>query len=89
LEKNTGTVWAIDPSGVNPKRFVSSKLSLFIKLLDKYGEYSKAVRRLNDSEAEEIALVFTQAMQLLDEQAFNDPDDWWPSVCQQMEFGML
>jgi hypothetical protein len=70
-------------------RKVNSELAHFLTLLDMYSAYALKVQDCDESEAEAIAIQVANEMKQVDPPAFDDPDDWWPSVTQQMEFGML
>lgn len=88
LRSGDGNVVSTDDSG-EVMRKVNSELAHFLTLLEMYTAYATRVQDCDDSEAESLAIQFANEMKQVDPPVFNDPDDWWPSVTQQMEFGML
>lgn len=88
LRSGSGNVVSADESG-DEMRKVNSELVHFLTLLDMYSAYATNVQDCDESEAEALAIQVANEMKQVDPPAFKDPDDWWPSVTQQMEFGML
>ncbi len=88
LKSDEGTVVSVDQSGEELRK-INSELSYFLMLLDMYSKYAEKVQAMNESAAEAYSIQVGNEMKEVDPPAFNDPDDWWPSITQQMEFGML
>jgi hypothetical protein len=88
LRSGDGNVVSVDESGEEMRK-VNSELAHFLTLLEMYSAYAMKVQGCDDSEAESLAIQVANEMKQVDPPVFIDPDDWWPSVTQQMEFGML
>lgn len=91
IQKKTGLIFAIDLEQCIPRRYVNSNIKFFVEFLNLFKTYESQVVEFEDDEESSSTLVknVVAEMRKIDIDAFRNPDDWWPTVTQQMEFGLM
>lgn len=85
----SGAVFAVDPAGKLPCRFVSSSLIAFLELLSLYHNYAERVQSLGEDQADTLVEQVAQEMSSVDSAAFDGPENWWSVIVEQMRDGLL
>jgi hypothetical protein len=90
LNLDDGCVYSVDPNNELPTRFVNSNVELLAKSLFAHRRYQSAITKA-DSEGEQLQAVRILRAELvsLDSKAFNEAENWWAVVLEQMEDGLL
>lgn len=89
LKLKTGEIWAVDPNGRTPPRFVNSRLSDFILFLAVYDSYGHERQRASDEEDESIVQEIRRRFTARDPRALDDQENWWSLILEQMSYGLL
>jgi hypothetical protein len=91
-EARAGVVVSIEDSCPNGERFINSSVEQFGQFLTLYQEYRRAVRQLTEDDLDEIICIIDRVesrMQTIDSPAFDNPNNWWPTIISQMRSGLL
>lgn len=90
LRAGTSELWAVQPEGLVPQRFVNSDLASFLVFL---GYLDARLAALRDAEDEQAARVMVDELRheflACDQQALVEPESWWNLVLAQAVDGYL
>jgi SUKH-4 immunity protein len=86
---SAGRVHSISASGEYPNRFVNSHLEAFLRFLALALAERAASEGLPDDELDERVEVLADVLAGIDEAAFEDPENWWAVIFEQMRDGLL
>lgn len=89
IKLGTDEVWAVDPDKESLPRFVNSRLSAFVLFLAIYDSRGHDRQHASDEEDEVIVQEMRQQFISRDPHAFDDVENWWSLVFEQMSYGML
>lgn len=90
LDQSNGQV--VSEHEGQPPILVNSNIELFAACLVLYQRYRLTVQRIDDDDEEGIQNLVAkveQQMRETDPTAFKDPNDWWPTIIEQMRDGLL
>jgi SUKH-4 immunity protein len=84
-----GRVRSISAAGEHPERFVNSDLAAFVQSLElvtrRRAEYAGQSEDVLDEQMEDMAVALVD----IDEVVFDDPENWWSVIFEQMRNGLL
>lgn len=83
-----GCVICIDPSGELITRYINATLELFVKFLDVYDRYCEVGPTIPESEDDQFTDSIVLEMRRLDPSAFDDRENWWATIVEEIESGM-
>jgi len=81
-------LYAVDPEGKLPVRFVNSGLEQFIRFFNAWKEFSDKLDRARDADAvsyRELKMTLRHRLTAIDERALGGADKWWEATVQQLE----
>ncbi|MCD0480932.1 SUKH-4 family immunity protein [Streptacidiphilus sp. ASG 303] len=84
----TGRVWAVDP-GNGTGRYLNADLSAYVRCLALLAERRPALRGLDPYAAATAVDALQRDLAALDPTVFQDPENWWAVVVEQMWDGLL
>jgi hypothetical protein len=90
LSLSDGHIQSIDVEGKHLSRFMNSsigQLSAFIKEYDHAQENRQ--KALTDDEQKRFLESFRANLKSIDASALDNPDNWWSTIIEQMEDGLL
>jgi hypothetical protein len=88
-EKRGGCVVAVETAVGGSERFINSSVECFGEFLVLYQEYRKAARAVSEEEIVKFISGVEERMRKADPKAFDDPNNYWPVVVEQMNQGLL
>ncbi|MFD0527958.1 SUKH-4 family immunity protein [Kitasatospora arboriphila] len=86
--EGVGRVWAVDPD-TGTGRYLNADLSSYVRCLALLAAHRPARRGLDAHAAAEATDGFQQQLAALDPTVFQDPENWWAVVVEQMWDGLL
>ncbi len=89
IRAKTEDVWAIDPNGEIPRRFISTSVRLFLVLLQIYLSRQDELRDASDEDAVILVQQMRGQFNRVDAHALEDPENWWSVILEQTEQGLL
>jgi hypothetical protein len=87
-EESGGRVVKVDPEG-GAVGLINSDVERLADCLTIYEDYRDRVAGLSEEEAQSLISEVEGRMKTADPHAFDDPENWWPVVIEQMRDGML
>lgn len=88
-EKRGGCVVAVETEVGGSERFINSSVERFGEFLVLYQEYRKAARAVSEEEIVKFISGVEERMRKADPKAFDDPNNYWPVIVEQMNQGLL
>ena len=88
-EKCAGSVVAVETVVGGSDRFINSDVERFGEFLVLYQEYRKAARTVSEEEILKIIPSIEDRMRNIDPKAFDDCNNYWPVIVEQMNQGLL
>jgi hypothetical protein len=88
-EQHDGCVVAVEKEVGGTQRFINTTVQHFGVFLVLYQEYRKAARRMSEEEVVKFIPSIESRMRKTDPKAFDDPNNYWPLVIEQMNQGLL
>jgi hypothetical protein len=88
-EKRGGCVVAVETAVGGSKRFINSSVECFGEFLVLYQEHWKAARAVSEEEIVKFISGVEERIRKADPEAFDDPNNYWPVVVEQMNQGLL
>jgi hypothetical protein len=88
-ERRGGAVVAVETEFGGSERFVNSSVERFGEFLMLYQEYRKTARSASEEEIPSIINGIEGQMCRIDPEAFDDSNNYWPLVVEQMNQGLL
>ncbi|MEW1908973.1 SUKH-4 family immunity protein [Kitasatospora sp. NPDC085895] len=86
--EGVGRIWAVDPDN-GTGRYVNRDLSAYVRCLALLAAHRPARRGLDPHAAADATDGFQQQLAALDPTVFQDPENWWAVVVEQMWDGLL
>jgi hypothetical protein len=85
-----GFVYSVDLKNELPTRFVNTDVDCLGKFLSAHQRYASEVIK-TDSEGEQLKIVkrLREELVAIDSKAFDEPENWWAVVLEQMEDGLM
>jgi hypothetical protein len=88
-EKQDGCVVAVETEVGTSERFINSDVEHFGEFLVLYQEYRNAARAVSEEEIVKIIPGIGERMHKADPKAFDDSNNYWPVIMEQMNQGLL
>lgn len=88
-EKRDGCVVAIETDVGGSEQFINTSVECFGEFLVLYQEYRKLARAVSEEEIMKIIPGIEERMQRADPKAFDDSNNYWPVIVEQMNQGLL
>ena len=88
-EKRSGCVVAVEKDVGGSERFINSSVERFGEFLVLYQEYRKTARAVSEEEIVKAIAGIEEGMRKADPKAFDDPNNYWPVILEQMNQGLL
>jgi hypothetical protein len=86
---DSGDVIALSCSQNGRDYFINSTIELFVYFLCKFAILRKSYVDSSDSEIKARAEAAEGGLRLQDPRAFNDPENWWPLIFEQVRDGFM
>ncbi|MGW4695772.1 SUKH-4 family immunity protein [Kitasatospora cineracea] len=86
--EGAGRVWAVDPDN-GTGRYLNADLNSYLRCLALLAERRPALRGLDPYAAAGVVDAFQRELAALDGTVFDDPENWWAVVVEQLWDGML
>ncbi|MGO8843380.1 MAG: SUKH-4 family immunity protein [Methyloceanibacter sp.] len=88
-EKRDGCVVAVETEVGGSERFINSSVERFGHFLVLYEEYRKAARAVSEEVIVKIIPGIEERMRKADPKVFDNPNNYWPVIVEQMNQGLL
>jgi hypothetical protein len=89
-EVRNGCVVAVETDEGGPERFVNSSVEHFGEFLTHYGEYRHSARTISETELLQSAIpLIEKKLRSADPSAFDDVENYWRVIIEQMKDGLL
>src|SRR5262249_1033405 len=89
IGEDTGELISIDEEGKLPTRYINSRIDLFLVFLEIYLTAQQSRDDTTDAEAFALARHLRHEFRSLDQQALDDPENWWSVILEQVEGELL
>jgi hypothetical protein len=83
-----GRVWAVDPDN-GTGRYLNADVSSYIRCLALLAQCRPTLRGLDPYAAGAAVDTFQRGLGAVDGTVFNDPENWWAVIVEQMWDGLL
>jgi len=88
-EQHCGRVVAVEQEGGGSERHIDSNVECFGECLVYYQQYRALARVSSEDEVQEVIVTTEGRMRMADPSAFDDPNNWWTVIIEQMRQGLL
>ncbi len=88
VDMRDNCLYAVDPEGKLPVRFVNSGLEQFIRFFNAYKEFSDKLDRARDADAvsyRELKRTLRPQLTAIDDRALSGVEKWWEPAVEQLE----
>jgi hypothetical protein len=89
INRKTNLVYSVDLNGEYKTRFVNSALHQFTACLLVYRSYSQRLTECDDEDAIVIVSEIRLKFRAIDVKVFDDPENWWGVILEQIEHGLM
>lgn len=86
IEEDVGCIVAIEHE---KPRLINSSIRLFCESLSYYHEYRETLKKHCENNCEDVIEMTEKKIQNSDPMVFNDNNNWWPVIIEQMRNGFL
>ncbi|MFD0573402.1 SUKH-4 family immunity protein [Kitasatospora gansuensis] len=83
-----GRLWAVDPDN-GSGRYLNADLSAYLRCLALLAERRPTLRGLAPQEAATVVEALQRELAALDGTVFEDPENWWAVIVEQLWDGLL
>lgn len=80
---------SIDKENEYPIRFVNKSLKDFLECIFIYKQYEQEINNVADDDIESILDEIKMKFEIIDKEVFNNEENWWSIILEQIELGMM
>lgn len=84
-----GEIVSVDKEKEYPTRFVNKNLKAFIDCIFIYKQYEPEINNSSDDDIELVLNEMKLKFEIIDKEVFNNEENWWSIILEQIEFGMM
>lgn len=80
---------SIDKENEYPIRFVNKSLKDLLECIFIYKQYEQEINNAEDDDIESILDEIRMKFKIVDKEVFNNEENWWSIILEQIESGMM